>query len=122
MKGIPTPKIRPEGGPTRGGGTAPTDNDRPPIVGSVGRESAEVRLRVEKHTDQKTLLAHVHGYTQTTATSYTEEWRAYERVQREHRTVSHGIKEWARDDDGDGIREVHVRTPSKGCGGPCATS
>jgi transposase-like protein len=76
----------------------------------VGRKSAEVRLRVEKHTDHETLLAHVHGYTQTTATSYTDEWRAYERVDREHRTVSHGIKEWARDDDGDGIREVHVNT------------
>ena len=27
-----------------------------------------------------------------------------------HRTVSHSIKEWARDEDGDGIREVHVNT------------
>jgi IS1 family transposase len=60
----------------------------------VGRESAQVRLRVEKHTDRKTLLAHIHGYTRTTATSYTtDEWRAYERVEREHRTVSQGLKE-----------------------------
>lgn len=28
----------------------------------------------------------------------------------QHQTVQHGIKEWARDDDGDGIREVHVNT------------
>jgi transposase-like protein len=86
------------------------DNDRPPIVGSVGRESAEVRLRVVGHTDKETLLPHVHRYTDTEATIYTDEWRAYGRVQREHRTVAHGLKEWARDDDEDGIREVHVNT------------
>jgi transposase len=86
------------------------ENDRPPIVGSVGRQTGEVRLRVQRHTDQKTLLGHVHGYTAIEATLYTDEWRAYEKVEREHRTVSHGVREWARDDDGDGIREVHVNT------------
>jgi transposase len=76
----------------------------------VGRETGEVRLRVERHTDKKTLLAHVHGYTLLQATLHTDEWRAYEKVLREHRTVKHGIREWARDEDGDGIREVHVNT------------
>jgi transposase-like protein len=85
--------------------------DRPPIVGSVGRESGQVRLRMLKHTDKETLLPHVHHYTPSEATLYTEdEWRAYERVQRKQPTVSHGTKEWARDEDGDGIREVHVNT------------
>lgn len=92
----------------RGHGTY--DNDRPPIVGSVGRGSGEARLRVIKHTDKKTLVPHVHDYTPGEATLYTDEWRAYEKVERKHRTVKHGIKEWARDDDGDGIREVHVNT------------
>jgi hypothetical protein len=32
-------------------------------VGSVGRESGQVRLRVVKHTDKETLLDHVHHYT-----------------------------------------------------------
>jgi transposase-like protein len=86
------------------------ENDRPPIVGSVGRETGEVRLRVERHTDRKTLLGHVHAYAAIEATLYTDEWRAYEKVEREHRTVSHSVREWARDDDGDGIREVHVNT------------
>jgi transposase len=98
------------------------ENDRPPIVGSVGRETGEVRLRVERCTDRKTLLGHVHGYAAIEATLYTDEWRAYEKVEREHRTVSHGVREWARDDDGDGIREVHVNTISRGCGRACATS
>jgi transposase-like protein len=69
------------------------DNDRPPIVGTVGRRSGQVRLRVVKSTSKKTLLAHVHDYTQSGSTSYTEEWRAYEQVQRKHQTVCHGIKE-----------------------------
>jgi transposase len=92
----------------RGHGTY--DNDRPPIVGSVGRESGKVRLRVVGHTNKETLVPHVHLYSGTEATVYTDEWRAYERVERKHQSVKHGIKEWARDDDGDGIREVHVNT------------
>ena len=31
-------------------------------------------------------------------------------IRRTHHTVCHGQKEWARDDDGDGIREVHTNT------------
>ena len=31
-------------------------------------------------------------------------------MERSHATVNHGQKEWARDDDGDGRREVHVNT------------
>lgn len=55
-------------------------------------------------------MAHVHLYTAGEATIHTDEWRAYERIVRKHRRVSHGIKEWARDEDGDGIREVHINT------------
>ncbi|MGH9945521.1 MAG: transposase, partial [Pyrinomonadaceae bacterium] len=92
----------------RGHGTY--ENDRPPIVGTVGRESGQVRLGVIEHADGETLVPHVHSYTASEATIYTDEWRAYERVSRVRRTVRHGEKEWARDDDGDGIREVHVNT------------
>jgi len=42
----------------RGHGTY--DNDRPPIVGMVERESGQVRLRVVHNPDQNTLEAHVH--------------------------------------------------------------
>ena len=58
----------------------------------------------------KRAVEHVHHYTPSEATLYTDEWRAYESVERKHRTVRHGLKEWARDEDGDGIREVHVNT------------
>lgn len=33
-----------------------------------------------------------------------------EGLERAHHTVHHGSREWARDDDGDGIREVHINT------------
>jgi transposase len=38
-------------------------NDRPPVVGTVGRRSGKCRLRVCKSTNQKTLQRHVEKYT-----------------------------------------------------------
>jgi transposase-like protein len=67
-------------------------------------------LRVVQHTDQATLEKHVHTFTQVGVTVYTDEWQGYNHIIRPHATVCHGQKEWARDDDGDGIREVHVNT------------
>lgn len=97
----------------RGHGT--WDNDRPPVAGVVGRESGQVRLQVVKHTDRETLQPFVEHATAATATVYTDEWNAYARLPetgRHHATVCHtpGKREWARDDDGDGIREVHDNT------------
>lgn len=76
----------------------------------MGRHSGQCRLRVREHTDSKTLNQHGHRYTTKTATCYTDEWQGYDKVNRTHNTVCHGQKEWARDDDGDGVREVHVNT------------
>ena len=92
----------------RGYGTY--DNDRSPIIGTVGRHSGQCRLRVRHRTDGKTLQSYVHGYTHKDTTCYTDEWQGYNHINRAHSTVSHGQKEWARDDDGDGVREVHVNT------------
>ncbi len=92
----------------RGHGTY--DNDRPPIVGSVGRTSGQVRLRMVHHTDGKTLCQHVAQFTQPATHLYTDEWQGYNRVQRSHSTVNHAKQEWARDDNHDGIREVHINT------------
>ena len=92
----------------RGHGTY--DNDRPPVVGTIGRESGQVRLRVVHHTDGKTLKRHVAKFTTATTRVNTDEWRGYNHLAREHVTVNHGSHEWARDEDGDGIREVHTNT------------
>jgi transposase len=85
-------------------------NDRPPIVGTVGRESGQVRLRMVKHTDGKTLERHIAQFTQPDAVANTDEWQGYNHIERSHVTVNHGTHEWARDADGDGIREVHINT------------
>ncbi len=52
-------------------------NDRPPIIGTVGRESGQVRLRVVHHTNRKTLETQVHWFTLKEATCYTDEWQSY---------------------------------------------
>jgi transposase-like protein len=47
------------------------------------------------------------------ASVYTDEWSGYKRLGWDgyaHATVCHAQREWARDDDGDGVREVHCNT------------
>lgn len=85
-------------------------NDRPPVVGTVGRESGQCRLQVCQHTKAVTLRAHVQQQTLPQATCYSDEWIGYSQLERVHHTVEHGKKEWARDEDGDGIREVHINS------------
>jgi transposase len=70
----------------------------------------QCRLSVCAHTDGKTLRQHVQGYTKKTATCYTAEWPGYNHVKRTPLTVCHGQKEWARDEDSDGVREVPTNT------------
>ncbi len=85
-------------------------HDRPPILGTVGRETGHVRLRVVKDTKGKTLRAHVQQFTREGTQVYTDEYDSYNHLQRTRSTVCHGKKEGARDDDGDGIREVHTNS------------
>lgn len=93
---------------TRGRGTF--ERDRPPIVGTVGRASGEVRLRVTPDTTQDTLHDHVERFTQHDAQVYTDDYASYHGLDRQHTTVEHGAYEGARDDTGDGQREAHTNT------------
>ena len=97
----------------RGHGT--WDNDRPPVLGIVGRESGQVQLLLKKNSARRDLEPSVLEATHSGTTVNTDEWGAYHhlsRARRDHVTVCHtpGKRVWARDDDGDGIREVHVNT------------
>ncbi len=92
----------------RGRGTSA--NDRPPIWGTVGRDTGEVRWRVVRETRGHTLRAHVHHFTRDGTHVFTDEYDSYNGIERIRSTVAHGHREWARDDDGDGIREVQVNT------------
>lgn len=92
----------------RGRGTMA--NDRPPILGIWGRLSGLVRLIVIDNTTQAAIIPLVMAHTLPWATVNTDECNAYNPLAatgRTHSTVSHSQREWARDDDGDGIREVH---------------
>ena len=90
-------------------------SDRPPIVGIVGRRSGHIRLQVCTRADRATLEPFVLAHTRPGATVNTDEWSPYQHLAasgRHHQTVCHapGRREWARDDDGDGVREVHNNT------------
>src|SRR5262245_19749623 len=69
-------------------------NDRPPVVGTVGRQSGQVRLRVVKQTNGKTLKQHIAHFTRPTAVINTDEWKGYHHIERQHGTVQHGEHEW----------------------------
>lgn len=96
----------------RGRGTMETD--RPPVVGLVGRDTNQVRIEVCADAQQETVIPLVKQTTAPDATVYSDEAPTYqsldEETTREHHTVRHGQREWARDDDGDGVNEVHTNT------------
>jgi len=95
----------------RGRGTMETD--RPPLVGLVGRDTNQLRLEVCPDAKQQTVLPLVKEATEPETTIYSDEAHTYQplaETNRQHHTVRHGDREWARDDDGDGHREVHTNT------------
>jgi transposase len=90
------------------------DTDRPPVPGVVGRESGRLWARVGRRSTAAELVgATVLPATKPGAMVYTDEWDGYKPLARRgrgHATVNHEHGEYARDDDGDGVREVHVNT------------
>jgi hypothetical protein len=103
--------------PRRRGNRAPGhgtwDRDRPPVCGVVGRDSGQVRLAVERRSDAAALNRVVRDAVTAPALVNTDDWRGYDRLAEvgcDRAAVNHAAGEWARDDDGDGIREVHNNT------------
>ena len=86
------------------------ENDRPPILGAVGRESDEIRLEVIPDTAHDTLDAHLVEWTREDSKIYSDSWQGFNDLTRDQAQVNHNQGEWARDDDGDGEREVHTNT------------
>jgi len=119
-----TPHLDPQDPPRRpankerGHGTY--GNDRPPIFSVADRESGTVRYFVGDNAGSSDCLSIIESTVPYgAAILYTDEWSGYRRVENEleirHATVRHGRddeggREWARDDDGDGQREVHCNT------------
>ena len=89
----------------------------------MGRESGNLRLTVTERSDCETLEQVVMRATWPMVTVNTDEWGGYNGLPaewggynglpamgRSRPTVCHAEGEWARDDDGDGVREIHVNT------------
>ena len=86
----------------------------------MARESGTLRFFVEANADGQTCLRVVESTVPAgAAVIYTHEWGGYARVATElmtahaavrHGRDAHGRREWARDDDGDGVREVHCNS------------
>lgn len=86
----------------------------------ISRETKEVRLFVAPNTDAANCLKVIKlNVPADSSILYTDEWRAYHAVTDllgiAHSTVRHGKnelgeREWARDDNGDGKREVHCNS------------
>jgi transposase-like protein len=86
-------------------------NDRPPIIHLVSRESGQHRYWVCEHADQRTCHEWIDENIPVGSTVlYTDESNSYPGCHPTHGTVCHSTGEWARDDDGDGKREVHCHT------------
>lgn len=95
----------------RGHGTF--DRDRPPILGVVGRSSKALRLWVLRNSTKTQILPLIGKVLRKGTLVHTDEWSAYHDLPIrgfDHRAVSHGKGEYARDDDGDGTFEVHNNT------------
>ena len=84
----------------------------------VGRDTGKLRLEVVRRSGRAELEPRVLACTVRGTKVYTDEWKAYDHLTdngRNHSTVCHdprreGGPEFARDDDGDGVREVHCNT------------
>jgi transposase len=97
-------------------------NDRPPLISIISRDTGEQRWWVCDHADRQTchnLIAE--NVPRDSAILYTDEWQSYRGSHAAHATVCHGVHEWARDDDGDGQREVHCNS-CEGAGAALRTS
>jgi transposase len=83
-------------------------NDRPPIISIISRETGEQRWWVCDHADTRTCATLIAENIRAESTwLYTDEWQSYRGSYPAHATVRHSVHEWARDDEGDGRREVH---------------
>ena len=65
-----------------------------PVVGVRDRETNQVSAAPVERTDKATLQEFVHSRTETNATVYTDEARAYIGLRRDHETVRHSAGEY----------------------------
>ncbi|MBD2178303.1 IS1595 family transposase, partial [Pseudanabaena sp. FACHB-1998] len=94
----------------RGRGTL--EKEKPPIFGMIQR-GGEVVIRMLENVQQRTIEPLIKATIALGTMVYTDEYAIYTPLQDwgyAHKTVCHGVGEYARDEDGDGFCEVHVNT------------
>jgi transposase len=105
----PADPPRQRGNKRRGHGTYA--NDRPPIISIIARDTGEQRWWVCDHADRQTCHSLIaENVPRGSAILYTDEWQSYRSSHTAQAAVCHSVHEWARDDDGDGQREVHCNS------------
>jgi hypothetical protein len=81
------------------------------MISIISRDTGEQRLWVGDHADTRTCRTLSAANLPAGSTQlYTDEWQRDRGRHPAHATVRHGVHEWARDDEGDGRREVHCNT------------
>jgi len=86
--------------------------EKPPIFGMIQR-GGEVIIRMLSNVKQATIAPVIQKLVSPGTLIFTDEYSIYARItewEYGHKTVNHGLGEYARDEDGDGFYEVHVNT------------
>jgi transposase-like protein len=94
----------------RGRGTL--EKEKPPVFGMVQR-CGEVAIQMLSNVQQTTIEPVIRATVLPGSLIYTDEYAIYARLEEwgyGHKSVNHGAREYARDEDGDGFCEVHVNT------------
>jgi transposase-like protein len=81
------------------------------MISIIARETGEQRLWGCDHANTCTCYSLIaENVPEDSAILYTDEWQSDRGSHAAHATVCHGVHEWARDDEGDGRRDVHCNT------------
>jgi hypothetical protein len=109
-KGRPGRRRRRKGKAGRG----TMEKERPPVFGMMQR-GGQVVLNLLANVQQKTIEPFIKDTIVAGTLVYTDEYSIYARLRSwgyDHKSVNHGRGEFARDEDGDGLCEVHVNNSS----------
>jgi transposase len=77
------------------------------------QRSGDVVIRMLENVKQVTIKPLIEQFIKPGALVYTDEYAIYNKLVAwgyGHKSVRHGVGEYARDEDGDGFYEVHVNT------------
>jgi transposase-like protein len=88
------------------------EKEKPPVFGMIER-GGQVVINLLANVKQKTIEPLIKDTIDPGTLVYTDEYSIYARLQSwgySHKPVNHGRGEFARDEDGDGLCEVHVHT------------